>query len=118
MSEMKQALDTAWPKIQVYCKEHYAGRSIRDVQVSWYFDTYHWLEFGVTADGDPYFVRGDHSKSSRSNNADWYYHPTHAEGYFGTKYGSMERIVRDWPVIKEKLEKAFQKEEQILNFQP
>ena len=111
------ALDNAWSKIQNYCKEKYKGKTVRDVQFQVYHDMYMWMEFGVTSNGDAYFVRGDHSMSHTSDRADWYYHPGHKEGYFALKYRELETIVRKWTEIKVMLAKKFAQEESIFNFE-
>lgn len=111
------ALENAWSKIQNYCKEKYTGKTSRSVQFEVYRDVYMWLEFGVTPNGDAYFVKGNHFLSHTSIDADWYYHPTHSEGYFGTKYRDLEAIVRKWPEIKARLADKFAQEESIFNFE-
>lgn len=114
---LNAALETAWGKIQAYCKENFAGVSCRDIQFGWKHDVYGWTEFGITPNGDAYFVSGDHSQSSRDANADWYYHPDHKAGYVFTKHARMEEVVRDWPIIKEKLLQAVRVERSIFNFE-
>ena len=118
MNDLTVALDSAWAKIQAYCKQHYTGMSIQDVQVKWKHDTYGWLEFGVTPAGVPYYVRGNHFLSSRSPDTQWYYHPGHQMGYEPARYARMKEIIQDWPVIKEKLEQQFEKEKLIFAFEP
>jgi len=107
MTQREIALQKAWESIQEYCKK-YKGLSTQDVQFEWQHEVYVWQEFGVTPNGEAYFVRGGHDKSRRSNNADWYYHPNHNEGYVFAKYPCIEDIVKHWNVIKTMLEKKFQ----------
>lgn len=118
MPTLYKALDEAWKKIKSYCEEKYAGISTRDVQFSWKHEIYGWIEFGVTPSGTPYIVRGDHSKDRRSDSAEWFFHPSHKEGYFPAKYPSIEEVIRDWPIIKERFEKECNTEHSIFNFEP
>lgn len=113
------ALGEAWGKIQAYCKEQYSGVSTRDIQVRWKHNVYGWIEFGVTPDGTAYIVHGHHAQSSRAEDADWYFHPVHktAPGSQFTKYNRIEEVVRDWPLVKRKLEEAAAKERGIFNFE-
>ena len=111
------ALDSAWKQIQNYCKENYACITIRDVQFCVYSDPYMWIDFGVTPKGDAYFVRGNHSKGHTSNDADWYYHPSHKFGYEPLKYRELETIIKKWPEIKAMLAEKFNQEKYIFNFE-
>lgn len=115
MTQRQLALQKAWKTIQEYCKK-YKGLSTQDVQFEWKHEVYVWQEFGVTPNGEAYYVRGDHCTSRRSNKADWYYHPEHKMGYSGAQYGCIEDIVTHWDTIKTKLEKKFQTEHSIYNF--
>lgn len=117
MDKLHEALDRAWKKIEGYCKK-YAGVSSRDVQVRVSTDTYHWMEFGVTPNGQPYIVYGDHNNSPRSDSCEWYYHPYHKKGPEPRRHGRLEEIVKSWPKIKEKLEERFEVERRIFNFEP
>lgn len=116
MLTRNQALENAWKEIQKYCKKNYAGRTTKDIQFEWQHEVYGWTEFGVTPNGDAYFVRGDHSKGRRSKGADWYYHPEYEEGYAGVKHREIEKIVTNWPKIKCILEEKFAIEDSIWNF--
>ena len=115
---LNKALDNAWHKIELYCQEKYAGVSTRDIQFSWKHDIYGWIEFGITPNGTPYIVRGDHATDRRSNNATWFFHPAHKDSFFDIKYASIEEIVKDWPIIKKKLEEKVNIEQSIFNFEP
>lgn len=115
MTRREMALQEAWESIQKYCKK-YAGLSTQDVQLEWKHEVYVWQEFGVTPNGEAYFVRGNHCTSRRSDRADWYYHPCHIMGYIPAKYPCIEDIVTHWELIKEKLEKKFEIENSIYNF--
>ena len=115
MTQREIALQKAWESIQEYCKK-YKGLSTQDVQFEWQHEVYVWQEFGVTPNGEAYFVRGGHDKSRRSDSADWYYHPKHEEGYVRAKYPCIENIVVHWNAIKTMLEKKFQVEQSIYNF--
>ena len=116
MTVREEALANAWKSIQRYCKK-YAGQSTQDVQFEWQHEVYVWQEFGVTPNGEAYFVRGGHDKSRRSDSADWYYHPKHEEGYARAKYPCIEDIVTHWNTIKTMLERKFQVERNIYNFE-
>ena len=109
-----EALRTAWKKIQEYCSQ-YAGRSNQDVQVRWRHDMYGWTEFGVTPNGVPYIVHGDHSQDSRSSSAAWYFHPQHrtSAGDEFMRYSRMEEVISDWPRVKDCLARAFGREAEI-----
>ena len=114
---LNNALSEAWSKINDYCKK-YAGISTRDVQIRWKHDVYGWIEFGVTPQGKAYINRGDHSKSPGENNTTYIGHPMRKEADQWTKYPSIEEVVKDWPAIKEILEKRFDDEKRIFNFEP
>ena len=115
MTQREIALQKAWESIQEYCKK-YKGLSTQDVQFEWQHEVYVWQEFGVTPNGEAYFVRGGHHLSRRSDGADWYYHPKRKEGYALAKYSCIENIVTHWDTIKAMLEKKFQVEQSIYNF--
>lgn len=116
-SKMRDALDVAWEKIQRYCQQ-YAGRSIRDVQIRWKHEIFGWCEFGVTSNGEAYINGGNHSQSSRGKDTAWVGHPEHNDPYENCKYGFIEKVVRDWPIIKDKLEMRFEEERLIFAFEP
>ena len=116
MKSLHSALRDAWQQIQAYCKSNYAGVSTRDVQFRWDSGVYGWGEFGVTPEGIPYIVRGDHSMDSRSKNATWLYHPLYANAYAWDEDRCLEPVIRNWPTIKEKLEKHMAAERSIYNF--
>ena len=113
---LRLALDSAWRKIQNYCKENYTQKTVRNVQFCIYSDVYMWIEFGVTPNRQAYFVRGSHEKGHTSPYADWYYHPLHKTGYVPLKYRELETIIKKWPEIKVKLAEKFNQEESIFNF--
>lgn len=110
-------LEVAWEKIQSYCKK-YAGCSVRDVQIRWKHDVYCWREFGVTPQGIAYINGGNHAQSPRGKDTSWIGHPEHKDAYDSIRYAFIELIVRDWPTIKEKLEKQFDEEKLIFAFEP
>jgi hypothetical protein len=115
MTPREIALKNAWRSIQEYCKK-YKGLSTQDVQFEWQHEVYVWQEFGVTPNGEAYFVRGNHTLGRRSDRADWYYHSNHEPGYSPAKYSCIEDIVTHWDIIKARLEKKFQVEQNIYNF--
>lgn len=116
---INHALMSAWTKIQEYCKERYHHVSTRDIQIRWKHNVYGWTEFGVTPDGSAYIVHGNHSQSPTSPNAEYHFHPqrpTRPED-MPTRFCRLEEVVKDWPIIKEKLEDAFSIERRIQNFE-
>ena len=112
------AVGKAWSKIQEYCKEHYANISTRDVQVRWEHDVYGWTEFGVTPSGTPYINSGDHSRCSREKSTTWVFHPLYNNAHPYMVYPLIEKVVKDWPTVKNCLEKQLEKENRIFNFEP
>lgn len=109
MNNREKYLDDAWNKIDAFCKKEFAGAFPKTIHFRWFHDVYYWLEFSVTSDGVPFFVRGDHACSFGSSRAEYYHHPERKMGFPYTYYRDLEKIVRDWQIIKAKLieEKKF-----------
>lgn len=110
----EEAILNAWNKIRKYVKENYNGVFEKGTQFRWKHECYYWIEFGVTKDGDAYFVRGSHGWGG-----DYFYCPFKNEPsiYPHIKLAYLNDVVEDWQSIKKVLQSLAKKENELYNFE-
>ena len=119
MDDLTDALDSAWAKIQTYCKKNYEGRSTQDVQVRFINGPNRIVEFGVTPGGIPYIAWSDYQRMYvKGKGFDWIYHPDHDTHNDSIRYRLIEEVIHEWEFIKKKLNERFDKLKAIMEFEP
>lgn len=108
-----EAIMNAWERIQEYVKENYDGVFECDIEFEWKHEVYGWKRFGVTKNGAAYIVTGSHGTLSLN---DWFYHPTNNKTFERKRLSVTEDVVNDWTIIKDKLEKLAERENNLYNF--
>ncbi len=116
---MQNALDRAWKKIQDYGKT-LADHSTQDIVVQWQTNGEEWDAFGVTPDGTAFFLHGngeDKNEESGYNGIEYFGHPYYPEGDNLIRYQCLEKLVRNWKIIKKMMRNELDELDEIYSFE-